>query len=384
MWRNLASTALTAFVVILFVLGGVVLWGKDQYGAKGPLSAAICLKVERGETMGGVSRDLVAQGAVRNGAILRIGAQYTKKSQALKAGSFLVPEGASMAEIVDIVTRGGQSTCGTEILYRIGVLKNRLQLRELDPATNRYVEVAVFDPAEGDAPAPYQAARKAGDARYRVALAEGITSWRVVQALKAVDFLSGAVVKTPAEGSLAPDSYELSAGDSRADLIGRMQAKQSAILAEAWKNRAEGLPFKTPEEALVLASIVEKETGVAEERRRVASVFINRLEKGIRLQTDPAVIYGVTKWQGALGRGLRQSELRKKTPYNTYLIEGLPPTPIANPGREAIAAVLNPEKTDFLFFVADGSGGHAFSRTLKEHNRNVARWRKIEAERGNN
>ncbi|MCB2134776.1 MAG: endolytic transglycosylase MltG, partial [Rhodobacteraceae bacterium] len=135
-------------------------------------------------------------------------------------------------------------------------------------------------------------------------------------------------------------------------------------------------------EALIMASIVEKETGIPEERPRVASVFINRLRQGIKLQTDPTVIYGLTKGQGILGRGLRQSELRGNTPYNTYVIDGLPPTPIANPGRESIAAALNPETTDYLFFVADGTGGHAFARTLAEHNDNVAKWRAIEAQQG--
>ena len=144
------------------------------------------------------------------------------------------------------------------------------------------------------------------------------------------------------------------------------------------------MPLETPQEALTLASIVEKETGVAEERPLVASVFINRLRKGMRLQTDPAVIYGVTNGQGVLGRGLRQSELRKETPYNTYVIEGLPPTPIANPGLDSIRAVLNPAESDYIFFVADGSGGHAFAATLAEHNKNVAAWRAIEAQQGGN
>jgi UPF0755 protein len=141
------------------------------------------------------------------------------------------------------------------------------------------------------------------------------------------------------------------------------------------------LPYKTPEEALVMASIVEKETGVPEERKRVASVFLNRLAQGMRLQTDPTVIYGITKGEGVLGRGLRQSELRRATPWNTYVIEGLPPTPIANPGRLSIEAALNPETTDYLFFVADGTGGHVFATTLAEHNANVAKWRAIEAQR---
>jgi UPF0755 protein len=159
-----------------------------------------------------------------------------------------------------------------------------------------------------------------------------------------------------------------------------MQAAQEQILADAWAARADGLPVATPEEALILASLVEKETGVPTERRQVASVFVNRLERGMRLQTDPAVIYGVTKGEGILGRGLRRSELDAPTPWNTYVIPALPPTPIANPGKASIEAALNPDTTDFVFFVADGSGGHAFAVTLDEHNRNVAAWRKIEAE----
>ncbi|MGR3547140.1 MAG: endolytic transglycosylase MltG, partial [Roseovarius sp.] len=171
---------------------------------------------------------------------------------------------------------------------------------------------------------------------------------------------------------------------TRESVLTRMTEAQAVILAAAWQGRAEGLPLKSAEEALILASIIEKETGVADERRQVASVFVNRLNRGMRLQTDPTVIYGVTEGKGVLGRGLRQSELRGATPWNTYVIEGLPPTPIANPGRASIEAAVNPDSTDYVFFVADGTGGHAFAETLDEHNRNVARWRQIEAERGNN
>jgi UPF0755 protein len=160
-----------------------------------------------------------------------------------------------------------------------------------------------------------------------------------------------------------------------------MSEAQRLRLNAAWESRQEGLPLASPEELLILASIVEKETGVAEERGLVASVFVNRLNQGMRLQTDPTVIYGVTKGQGVLGRGLRQSELRKVTPWNTYVIQGLPPTPIANPGKESLEATANPPASEFLFFVADGSGGHAFAANLDEHNRNVARWREIEAQK---
>jgi UPF0755 protein len=218
--------------------------------------------------------------------------------------------------------------------------------------------------------------------RLRVTLAEGVTSWQVVEALKRADFLSGELAEVPPEGSLAPDSYEVDRGSDRAALIARMTEAQARILAQAWAERAPDLPYASPEEALIMASIIEKETSQPEERPQVASVFVNRLERGMRLQTDPTVIYGVTMGQGVLGRGLRQSELRRETPYNTYVISGLPPTPIANPGRLAIEAALNPDDTPYIFFVADGTGGHAFAVTLEEHNRNVARWREIERQRG--
>jgi len=164
-----------------------------------------------------------------------------------------------------------------------------------------------------------------------------------------------------------------------------MEAKQTKILDDAWAGRDEGLPLKTPQDALILASIIEKETGVADERRTIAQVFINRLEKGIRLQTDPSVIYGVTKGEGPLGRGLRVSELKKETPWNTYVIDGLPKTPICNPGKASIEAAVHPDGSKYLYFVADGSGGHAFAETLAEHNKNVAKWRAIEKQdSGNN
>ena len=153
---------------------------------------------------------------------------------------------------------------------------------------------------------------------------------------------------------------------------------QERILQRFWQSKLDDLPFKTPEEALILASIIEKETGLKSERRIIASVFINRLKRGMPLQTDPSVIYGITKGKEILGRGLRRSELRKDTPWNTYLRGGLPLTPIANPGEESILAALNPENTDFIFFVADGTGGHAFATNLNEHNKNVSKWRAIE------
>jgi UPF0755 protein len=383
MWKGLASNTLTLLLVMLFLAGGVILWGRDQFVASGPLEAPICLRVERGTTMTRVSRDLAKEGAITSDSIFRIGADYGDKTGDLKAGSYLLPEGASMSAILDTVTRGGASTCGTEVVWRIGVTAASVQVRELDPATGRYVETAEFAPAD-PAPDPFTKARAEPGTRFRVTIAEGVTSWQIVEGLKTVDLLTGDVPAVPPEGSLAPDSYEVAAGDTRAALIDRMTDAQRAVLAAAWEDRAEGLPLNSPEEALILASIIEKETGVPNERGQVASVFVNRLNQGMKLQTDPTVIYGVTRGQGVLGRGLRQSELRGATPWNTYVIDGLPPTPIANPGKASIEAALNPEATDFVFFVADGTGGHAFARTLDDHNRNVAVWRRIEAERAAN
>ena len=382
MWRSIASNALTLFIVVLVIAAGLLAWGREQFAGPGPLEQAICFRVERGDSLSAVSRALEEQGAVSDARIFRIGAEYSGKADALKFGSYLVLPGQSMAQVLDVVTAGGQSTCGREVNFRISVASAEVVLRELDPATNRYVEVVKFDPAVTAAPAEYLEVAEADDIRWRVTLAEGVTSWQVVDSLRRAEFMTGEIAEVPPEGTLAPDSYEVERGADRAALLAAMAEKQAATLAELWASRAEGLPYDTPEEALIMASIIEKETSVPEERRRVSSVFVNRLQQGMRLQTDPTVIYGITRGEGVLGRGLRQSELRRETPWNTYVIDGLPPTPIANPGRLSIEAALNPEDSDFLYFVADGTGGHAFGRTLAEHNENVARWREIERQRG--
>jgi len=384
MWRHIASNAFTFLVVAAFLLGGLILWGQSSYQSAGPLEEPICLEVPRGSGMRAASEQLEARGAISNGSIFRIGAEYSDKAAQLKAGSWLIPESASMAEITDILTRGGASTCGTEIVYRIGVTRTLIQIRALDPDSGRFVERAEFNPAEGEAPAVFAETRGASDTRYRVTIAEGVTSWQIVNGLRRVDALAGEIAETPPEGSLAPDSYEISTGDDRAALIERMRSAQEAILAAAWDNRNPDIPLSSPEEALILASIIEKETGVPTERGQVASVFTNRLNRGMRLQTDPTVIYGITQGEGVLGRGLRQSELRRATPWNTYVIEGLPPTPIANPGRASIEAAVNPPETDLIFFVAatlNPRDGHLFARTLDEHNANVAKYRALERER---
>jgi len=381
MARALASNALTLLIPLLLALVAVLYWGQSQYRDPGPLAQTICVEVPRGSTMAAVSERLADQGAITNASIFRLGAEYSDLSDDLKAGSFVVEAGASMEDIVAAITASGRSTCGTEVNFRIGVTVAEVLVRDLDPETQDFVEIARFRPAEEAAPATYEEALGRAGTRFRVTLAEGVTSWQVVESLKVLDLLEGTVEEIPPEGSLAPDSYEIRPGDSKPALLEAMQRRQEAILADLWASRQPDLPLDSPEEALILASIIEKETSVPAERPTVSSVFINRLNDGMRLQTDPTVIYGITEGRGVLGRGLLRSELRQGTPWNTYVIQGLPPTPIANPGRDSIAAALNPDGSEYLFFVADGTGGHAFSRTLAEHNENVARWRAIEAER---
>jgi UPF0755 protein len=382
MWRSIASNALTLFIVILIAMAALVAWGRNEFVAPGPLAQPICLQVERGASLSAVSRNLEERGAITDARIFRIGAEYSDRADDLKFGSYMVPAEASMSEVLEAITASGRSTCGRDLNYRIGVTKADVVLSELDLSSNSYTEVARFDAGVDPLPPAYLDVSDDPALVLRITVAEGVTSWQVVDALKKADFLQGALETVPPEGSLAPGGYEVERGTERGAIIASMTEKQAAILAEAWASRSEGLPYDTSEEALIMASIIEKETGIAEERGRVASVFVNRMQQGMRLQTDPTVIYGITKGEGALGRGLRQSELRRETPYNTYVIDGLPPTPIANPGAEAIKAAMNPDTTDYLFFVADGTGGHAFAVTLDEHNENVARWRAIEAEQG--
>ncbi|MBL9063620.1 endolytic transglycosylase MltG [Tabrizicola sp.] len=382
MWRSIASNALTLFIVLLIAMAALVAWGRNEFFAAGPLVEPICLQVERGASLSSVSRNLEERGAITDARIFRIGAEYADRTDDLKFGSYMVPAKASMSEVLEAITATGKSTCGRDLNYRIGVTKSDVVLSELDLASNSLTEVARFDAGADPLPPEYLEVSDDPALVFRITVAEGVTSWQIVDALKKADFLQGALETVPPEGSLAPGSYEVERGTERGALIAEMTERQAAILAEAWAGRAEGLPYDTPEEALIMASIVEKETGVADERGKVASVFINRLQQGMRLQTDPTVIYGITKGEGVLGRGLRQSELRRETPYNTYVIDGLPPTPIANPGAEAIKAAVNPAQTDYLFFVADGTGGHAFAETLEAHNENVAKWRAIEAAQG--
>ncbi len=326
MARHFAANFLNVVIVGLVVLGGLVYWGQQEFTGQGPLAEDTEFTVERGERLQNVADRLADAGAISNPYIFRLAARYSGQEDNLKFGDYAIPARASMEEVLALISSGK------------GI-------------------------------------------NYQVTIPEGWSSYQIVEKLQSVEELAGEAVSLPAEGSLAPNTYAISKGDSVEVVLARMMREQQRILDEAWENRAADLPYKSKEEALIMASIIEKETGIKAERRDVAAVFVNRLNKGMRLQTDPTVIYGLTLGKETLGRGLRRSELAKETPYNTYIIDGLPPTPIANPGKEAIEAALNPAKSDNLYFVADGSGGHVFSRTLAEHNRNVAKWRRIEAEK---
>jgi UPF0755 protein len=219
----------------------------------------------------------------------------------------------------------------------------------------------------------------------RLTLPEGWTTAQALQLVETAEGLEGAISLHPEEGTLLPETYNYSWGDSRDAIVRRMTRAMDETLADLWAKRPTDSPVASPREALILASIVERETGVAEERGLVASVMVNRLKRGMKLQSDPTVAYGVAVGAAAplrlLARPLTRDDLQRPTPFNTYVIDGLPPAPIANPGRAALRAAIDPPRTDFLYFVADGSGGHAFARTLDEHNRNVAKWRALERAR---
>ncbi|MEO0994343.1 MAG: endolytic transglycosylase MltG [Pseudomonadota bacterium] len=335
--RHVAANVISLLALVALAVATLATVAREDYVAPGPLVEPTIVEVPRGSSMTEAANRLAQAGALpqrvmwglMDGAtLLRIGARYTGRSTALKAGEYRVPAGASVENVLALITSG------------------------------RSIQYAVTVP-------------------------EGLTSWEVVELLRADATLTGEIEGLPAEGSLAPDTYFVDRGTERAELIRRMQATQEQILTESWEARAEGLPLASKAEALILASIVEKETGLDGERTKVASVFVNRLRRGMRLQTDPTVVYGAIEGKGALNRPPTGPELRRQTPWNTYQIDGLPQTAIANPGRAAIQATLNPDDTPYIFFVADGTGGHAFAETLDEHNANVRVWRQIERQRQN-
>lgn len=378
--RDLASNAFTLAIAVVAGVCAAIVIGNHQYTKPGPLAAPAYVDIPPGAALPDAAQRLINAGAISSAHMFRLAAVITRQENGIKHGSFEIPAEASMSEILAIITSSAAAKRRFIATFRIGASGGEHLLRERVAGSDELLEVARFmgpnEPAGGYA----EIVESGVGVEYRVAIPEGLTSWQIATAIGDAEFLEGRIEDMPAEGSLAPDTYEVARGTPARELIERMSAAQARILEEEWARKPEGGAVSSPEEALVLASIIEKETGQADERPLVASVFANRLKQGMSLQSDPTVIYGVTDGQGYLGRGLRQSELDSDGPYNTYKNPGLPPTPISNPGRASIRAALNPAESDYLFFVADGTGGHAFARTYDEHRRNVREWRKIEAE----
>ena len=295
------------------------------WGSAGPLAKDTPFLVPDGASLGSVAAKLEKEGAITSADAFRLRARILAGGGTIKAGEFMLPKGASPSQILSILT-------GDAVMRRF------------------------------------------------VTIPEGMPSIMVAERLRAQPALSGEVAD-PAEGSVLPDTYDFERDEPRAQVLLRMQAAMQRTLAELWAKRAPGIAVKTPQEAVILASIVEKETGKPSERRMVAGLYSNRVRKGMLLQADPTIIYPITRGK-PLGRRIRQSEIAAVNDYNTYTMTGLPKGPITNPGRESIAAVLNPAKTDALYMVADGSGGHAFAATLEQHNANVEKWFAIRRARG--
>jgi UPF0755 protein len=297
---------------------------RAQFDRAGPLDYPTVVVIPKGEGVRQIASRLEREGVISDRLIfIASTVLYFRVQSKLKAGEYAIKKHATMREVLDTLVDG------KSILYSVSV-------------------------------------------------PEGLTSYQIVKRLNANKHLKGRVRMIPPEGSLMPDTYRFSRNTSRTDLIARMTKEQERFVDKIWADRASNLPFTNKKEAITLASIVEKESGRVDERDRIAAVYINRLRKGKRLESDPTIIYGLSGGKGSLGRPISKADMRQMTPYNTYRNGGLPPTPITNPGRAALEAVMRPANTQDLFFVADGTGGHTFAETFAEHKKNVAKWRIIE------
>lgn len=315
---------LIGLAVILAGLAGTAGWLYRAYVAPGPLTAPATLIIARGTGLDGIASRLTEAGVVGNPWATEIGARIERLRP--RAGEYLFAPGISPRD-------------------------------------------ALIEMAEGRSVV------------HKLTIAEGLTVRRVLDEVRNADYLAGDIHLNPAEGSLLPETWHLSRGDLRDDVLARMERAMRETLDAAWAARDPAIPLKTKEQAVILASIVERETAIPAERPHVAAVFENRLRLGMKLQSDPTVIYGLSQGVGVLDRPLTHEDLLTSSPWNTYAIDGLPKTPIANPGRSSLDAVLHPADSDDLYFVADGTGGHVFARTLDQHNANVAKWRKLESAR---
>ena len=314
------------FIVALCGVAGLYYYGNAKFEEAGPLTAQKTIMIKRGQSSRAIAAALESEGFITHDALFLIGLYVSGANSKLKAGEYDIAAGTSMRGVMNMLVQGKAI-------------------------------------------------------QHKITIPEGLTTQQIVRRIEDHPILEGKIERAVAEGSLLPDTYIFPRGTTRQDVVKQMQNAQTAFMAKAWGERAGDLPVRKPYEALILASIVEKETAKADERARVASVFVNRMRRRMRLQSDPTIIYGLVGGKGSLGRPLTKADIAKETEYNTYRIDGLPPTPIANPGKAAIEAVLNPLQSTDLYFVADGTGGHAFAPTLAEHNSNVAQWRKIERKR---
>lgn len=321
---------LSGLFTVVLVAAGLIGVGfaivNNQSEKPGPLSSDRVVIIPRDSGLAEITELLEREGVIEHSWTFKTSAWVSGKRGELKHGEYLFKAHASQNDVLDIISSG------------------------------KVVEHAVTIP-------------------------EGLTSEQIVARLRENELLTGEITQVPKEGSILPDTYRFPRGFSRKGILDRMARDQNTVLERIWARRPADLPIKTPQELVILASIVEKETGRADERPRVAGVFINRLNRKMKLQSDPTIVYGLAGGKGTLGRPIQRNEITQPTPYNTYVIEGLPPGPIANPGRAAMEAVVNHSRTKDLYFVADGSGGHAFAETLEQHNRNVGRWRQIESTR---
>jgi UPF0755 protein len=319
-----AGNAVFTFLVLLaLVIGGGLFIGKNRFEAPGPLAEDKIVNIPRGLGTRDIADLLVREGVIDQPWVFVGGVVVLKAREGLKYGEYQFTQHASLRDVVDTITEG------------------------------RVVQHALTVP-------------------------EGLTSEQIVARLLQNDALSGTIKEIPREGTLMPETYKFTRGTSRETIIQRMQQSSRRILQEVWQHRMADLPIKSPEDLLTLASIVEKETGKPDERTRVAAVFVNRIKQKMRLQSDPTIIYGLTGGKGSLGRPIMKSEIEQPTPYNTYIIDGLPPGPIANPGIASLEAAANPARTKEIYFVADGTGGHVFAENYEQHQKNVARLRAIE------
>jgi UPF0755 protein len=313
--------------------GGIAFLFDSQIDAPGPLERARVVVIPKGEGAHEIAARLEREGVVGDRRLFIAGYLWTRfaiwmegsKPVQLKAGEYEIKQNTSIRQLVDVLSEGKTVS-------------------------------------------------------YRITIPEGLTSHQIVERLKADQNLSGEITDAPKEGTLLPETFIVPRGASRQAVADTMAAEQRKLVEKAWDQRRKDLPLKRPEDAIILASIVEKESGRNDERGRVAAVFVNRLRQNMRLQSDPTIVYGLLGGQAVWSRAILKTEIAQKTSHNTYQIDGLPPTPICNPGRAAIEAVLNPADTKELYFVADGAGGHIFAETLKDHNANVLKWRAVEKE----